>query len=417
MTHDRTARRARRALRTLAVAIVVAAAIPAAVTAQSDPGGTVPTGVSPVTPTPGASAFNGNGMWIWVMSRTYGGNIAKITAKARANNIGTLFIKSGDGVSAWKQFSPQLVSALHAQGFRVCGWQYVYGSRPLAEAYVSARAKAAGADCFAIDAESEYEGRYRAADQYVTKLRALVGPSFPISLAGFPYVDYHPAFPYSVFLAPGGAQYNQPQMYWQAIGTSVDQNFAHTYVNNRLYKRAIYPLGQTYDRAPPAQVRRFRQVARAYGAGGVSWWVWQETLGAAWTALSAQVAALSQYRPASSYPRLPKGARGDQVVWAQQLLYGAGQQGPIDGVFGAQMAKAVKAFQAAHGLPATGALDNATWPVLLRSTPARVHWRPYRRGVKAYVAHAAHRRGAALSLPAPRSASLPAVRREIPRHR
>jgi len=66
-------------------AIVVAAAIPAAVTAQSDRGGTVPTGVPPVTPTPGASAFNGNGMWIWVLPRTYGGNIAKITAKARAN--------------------------------------------------------------------------------------------------------------------------------------------------------------------------------------------------------------------------------------------------------------------------------------------------------------------------------------------
>jgi len=96
VTHDRTARLARRALRTLATAIVVAAAIPAAVTAQSDRGGTVPTGVPPVTPTPGASAFNGNGMWIWVLPRTYGGNIAKITAKARANNIGTLFIKSGD---------------------------------------------------------------------------------------------------------------------------------------------------------------------------------------------------------------------------------------------------------------------------------------------------------------------------------
>ena len=123
----------------------------------------------------------------------------------------------------------------------MCGWQYVYGNSPIGEANVSAWAKRAGADCFVIDAEAEYQGKYVSADLYVRRLRALVGPSYPIALAPFPYVDYHPGFPYSVFLAPGAAQANQPQMYWHTIGTSVDQNFSHTYTWNRIYKRPIFP--------------------------------------------------------------------------------------------------------------------------------------------------------------------------------
>ncbi len=69
-----------------------------------------------------------------------------------------------------------------------------------------------------IDAEGHYEGRYAQAPTYMRTLRALVGPDYPIALAAFPYVDYHPAFPFSVFLGPGGAQYNAPQLYWKTIG-------------------------------------------------------------------------------------------------------------------------------------------------------------------------------------------------------
>ena len=43
-----------------------------------------------------------------------------------------------------------------------------------------------------------------AADLYVDKLRRRIGSRFPTALTSFPYVDYHPALPYSVFLGPGG---------------------------------------------------------------------------------------------------------------------------------------------------------------------------------------------------------------------
>ena len=47
----------------------------------------------------------------------------------------TLFVKSSDGSSNyWSQFSPQLVAELHANGLKVCAWQYVYGTNPAGEA-------------------------------------------------------------------------------------------------------------------------------------------------------------------------------------------------------------------------------------------------------------------------------------------
>jgi hypothetical protein len=399
----------RRALIALALAAVLG--LPTAARAAN--GGTQPAPGSAPPSAPsvrGASALHGTGMWIWILRRSHGGNVSRIVAQARRYRVRTLFIKSGDGVNWWSQFSPSLVRALKRSGLRVCGWQYVYGDRPLAEAYVSARARRAGADCFVIDAESEYEGRYVAADQYVRKLRALVGRSYPIALAGFPYVDFHPSFPYSVFLAPGAAQFNQPQMYWRTIGTTVDANFAHTYTYNRVYKRSIFPLGQTYDRAPPAQIRRFRQVAISYGARGVSWWDWQETLDAGWRAIGDPVSRLAGYVPSNAYPLLRRGSRGDLVVWAQQLLWSTGRRVPVDGVYGAGTAAAVADFQQQRGLPATGQIADMTWPALLRYRPVSVRWRSAGRGVQAYPA----RRGGPLSAPAPRSASLRARGREIP---
>jgi hypothetical protein len=353
-------------------------------------------------------------MWIWQMPRTEGGDAARIVAKARQYNVKTVFIKSGDGTNRWGQFTPQLVSALRQAGLRVCGWQYVYGDKPVGEALVSAAAKQAGADCFVIDAESEYEGKYAAADQYVRKLRELVGTSYPLSVAAFPYVDYHPGFPYSVFLAAGAAQANQPQMYWRAIGTTVDANFAHTYTWNRLYKRPIFPLGQTYDRTPPAQVQRFRQVALAYGARSVSWWEWGQTVPQDWRALGDPVAALTQYKPSDAYPRLALRARGDFVVWAQQHLYSAGYKLPLDGVFGAATRNAVLDFQRQRGLAVTGSLDDPTWRILLRLRPVAVRWRKVGTRTNATPARALRTGRGAVAAAEPRSASLPARGREIP---
>jgi Putative peptidoglycan binding domain len=313
----------------------------------------------------------GDGMWIWYVSRSSRGKPGKIARKAHRHGIETVHIKSGDGTRYWGQFSSRLVSALKARGLNVCAWQFLYGRKPAREARVGAAAVSRGADCLVLDVEGQYEGRYPQASTYMATLRSLVGPDYPLALTSFPYVDYHPALPYSVFLGPGGAQYNLPQLYWKTIGTTVDAGYAHTWVWNRIYDRAILPLGQVYLNPKPGQIRRFRALAMSHGFEGVSWWSWQSARKRQWKAVGAPVSPAT-VTPYQSYPFLRLGSKGDFVAWAQQLLAGAGFSVPITGYYLASTQSAVSAFQAANGLPQTGNLDVPTWPVLLQSDPVPV---------------------------------------------
>jgi Putative peptidoglycan binding domain len=363
----------------------------------------------------GASVLDGTGMWIWYLSASQGGDPVAIGRQAAAHAIRTVFLKSGDGANNWAQFSPANVAALKAQGLHVCAWQYVYGNSPLAEAQVGIQSAHNGAECLVIDAESEYEGRYAQAQQYIQALRKALGPAYPIGLASFPYVDYHPAFPYSVFLGPGGAQYNLPQMYWQDIGTSVDAVYAHTWPLNRVYGAPIYPLGQIYNSPPFSAVLRFRQDAAAYGAAGVSWWDWQEATTAGWGAVGAPIQPLPPPSPAPGYPRLSNGSSGDLVVWAQEHLVAAGATIATDGSFGPKTATAVRAFQTSKGIPATGVIDATTWPALLALKPAAADWAGAARVAGAAGASGGSGAVAGSGRNGPKSAFLPAVRDEIGR--
>jgi Putative peptidoglycan binding domain len=356
-------------------------------------------------------------MWIWYVSKASGGKLSAIISTARRYHIGTLMIKSGDGSDRWSQFSRKLVRTLHAAGLEVCAWQYVYGNHPIAEAKVGAAAVQNGADCLLIDAEADYEGKYVRAQQYIRELRHLIGTKFPVGLASFPYVDYHPSLPYSVFMGPGAAQYDVPQMYWPDIRTTVDTVYSHTYSFNDPYVRPIAPLGEVAGDPAPRQVERFRKLARVYGATGVSWWDWQESSVRDWQAVGATVGNLNA-QPLVELPILSRHGkatinRGDLVVWAQEHLLSAGYHVRIDGVFGTQMQSDVRSFQAAHGLSGTGRVDAATWLYLLGYPAARVTWTS--QGARPARATTASPRDG-LVLPPPRSARLGAVRYEIPAH-
>jgi peptidoglycan hydrolase-like protein with peptidoglycan-binding domain len=329
----------------------------------------------PTATTASGTAFEGQGMWIWYVNQSDGGNVASIVAQAHAAGVTTLFIKSSDGGSNyWSQFSPELVALLHANGLKVCAWQYVYGTNPTGEASLGAEAVANGADCLVIDAESEYEGHYGAAQTYIADLRAAIGPSYPLGLASFPYVYDHTSFPYSVFLGPNGAQFNAPQMYWKDIGNSVDTAYANTYISNRVYGRPIFPLGQTYNHPSSAELVRFREEAVDYGASGLSWWDWQETPASGWTALAEPLAPLSTVVPNPGYTELTVGNRGDPVLWMQEHLASAIPAQATTGIFDATTAANLAAFQSAHGIAPTGKTEAATWQALLALPPVAVNW-------------------------------------------
>lgn len=391
-------------MRTRAVAIACCALATGAICAAGPPReARSQTPEAPPADTAGQGPLAGDGMWIWYVSKA-GGSAARIAKKAKRRGIEVVLIKAGDAGSTWSQFSASLVSELKARGLKVCGWQFVYGRRPKAEAKVGAAAAGRGADCLVIDAEGHYEGRYPQASTYMRALRGRVGPDYPLGLSSFPYVDYHPAFPYSVFLGPGGAQYNLPQIYWKTIGDRVDEAFVHTWVFNRAYGRPILPTGQTYLNPKPEQIKRFRRLALAHGMAGVSWWSWQHSRKRQWKAVSRPVAPIFGYQRYDSFPFLKQGSKGDLVAWAQQLLAGGGYSTPVTGYFEGPTRSAVLAFQSAKALPQSGTLDVPTWDLLLQNPALPVRWT--KRG-----AVAASGSGA---LPAPRSARLPAKRYEIP---
>jgi hypothetical protein len=392
--------------------VIAIAAMPPAASAETGGAGEV---MEPVIPGPvaipaGSSPFDRQGQWIWYVSKSHGGSISRIVAQAKRFDIGTLYIKAGDGRDTWSQFNPALVDGLHAGGLDVCAWTFVYGNSPVAEARVAAEAVRDGADCYVIDAEGHYEGKYAAADRFIRALRARIGDEFPVSLAAFPYVDYHPSFPYSVFFGPGGATYNQPQMYWRAIETSVRSVYEHTYLFNRLWDVPLYPLGQTYGGANRRDIRLFRRFGVSYGGLQPSWWDWQETTGAGWHALGADnLGPIPSYRPITTHPLLKRGSRGDLVVWAQEHLRAAGENVPVTGVFGKITRAAVRDFQKTTGLRVDGAIGTATWQALIAYEPVRWLWA----GRRAKRTRAGATVSRAIPPSRPLSASLPAKAYEI----
>ena len=328
--------------------------------------------VAPVTPGTLPEPVQGNGQWIWMMSRS--GSIASIIARAQRNGLRTLYIKSGDGRSYWTQFD-KAVGPLKAAGLRVCAWQYVIGRRPEAEAAIAARAVRAGADCFVIDAESEFErykDRYSRVKRYMRALRAQVGPTYPVGMTSFPYVDYHGPFPYSAFFTgPDAANFNMPQVYWKAFRTSASKAVDRTLRWNRLFGVPIALLGSTYMRESRAEITAFRCASQVAGIQGVSWWDWQETRASQWSALGSPLTCRTTASATARYAAFGRGSRGDHVRRLQQLLVAAGVPVPVNGVFGPATATALSQFRAARGLAQSALTDDPTWSALLTGSGAQ----------------------------------------------
>ncbi len=315
----------------------------------------------------GISALRGPSLWI-----VHAGEPAAIAVQARQAGVRTLLVKAADGTTPDPQFSPALVSALRASGLTVCGWTFAYGSEPAAEAAAAVASVRAGAQCLVVDAEGEYDSRYGSAQVFVRSLRSALGPGFPIALAGQAETFQHPKFPYSVFLGPGAFQLDMPQIYWHDLGLSVPAAYRLAIAENTLYGRPIVPVGQLYGGVGAQEVAQFAALADEYGSPGASFF----DLDSAEPALLAAV--VPRLRPDVRIVARPStirpGADGDAVLWAQELLNGAGARLPAGGYFGAQTARALVRFQARHDLRRSGILDAPTWRALLRVRPRVPSW-------------------------------------------
>ncbi len=322
---------------------------------------------------PASSPFAGTALWIAQVAQVPGQvSPEQLATQARTAGVHTLYVKGADGSTPDSQFTPALAGALQTGGISVCAWTFAYGLNPAGEAAAAVAAVRNGAQCLVVDAEGQYDGRYGAAQTFVRSLRSQLGSKFPIGLAGQAEVLQHPTFPYSVFLGPGGFNFDLPQIYWLDLHQSVAAAYATTIGSNSIYGRQVLPVGQLYGAPAPPEVARFRSLAGAYGLSGASFFDLE-------SAQPGQIASFALAPPrlsrrSANPPILRAGADGDEIVWAQELLNGAGARLPVGGFFGAQTANALAHFQARHHLRANGALGPATWKALLRLHAREPSW-------------------------------------------
>lgn len=328
--------------------------------------------------------FAHTALWVNTLAPQQTGQ--QLVAEAAAAGVSTLYVKAAEGTTPEPQFTGALVSEMQYYGATVCAWTFAYGQNPEGEAAAAVAAVREGAQCLVVDAESQYDSLYGAAQLFVRTLRSQLGAGFPIGLAGEAEVLEHPKFPYSVFLGPGGFNVVLPQIYWLEFGVSVDAAFTDAIGANSIYGRPILPVGQlfgSYRRdalAPlgpppvpmPAELKRFRALTRAYGLPGESFFDLDVAKPEQLSALNAPPPRLRSR--AVLAPTLHAGADGDEIVQAQELLNAAGAHLPVGGFFGAETARAIFSFQARHHIHGSGVLNAATWKALLRFHPREPSW-------------------------------------------
>lgn len=101
------------------------------------------------------------------------------------------------------------------------------------------------------------------------------------------------------------------------------------------------------------------------GALSISWPAWARAAPAAAGALDFEA-----FNAARDTPVLQQGSRGAAVARAQILLDRAWfSPGEIDGLYGSNLQRMVRAWQRAQGLTDTGAIDAATWQALYQASP------------------------------------------------
>src|SRR5438045_303669 len=86
--------------RTPLAAAIAGAAVIAVIGATATGAGAAHSGGATAPSSAHSTPLDGNGMWIWYVSKS-GGSANAIINRARAHHIHTLFIKSGDGTGFW----------------------------------------------------------------------------------------------------------------------------------------------------------------------------------------------------------------------------------------------------------------------------------------------------------------------------
>ena len=324
----------------------------------------------------------GKGMWLWQEDRTEGGDVSRIVQKAIDHGLTHLYVRTG---SSWMGFYAQpfldrLLPVAHAAGLRVYGWDFPSLENWLVDAERSLAAirhttpDGHRIDGFAADIETHTEGTRltpESAFAYGTYLRQGVGNDYPLIACVPRPTPRRPDFPFPHVVAQFDAI--APMVYW--LNRQPDSDVAGAVEYLKQFGKPIMPVGQAYDGGPEGgrpgvpprnELLSFIETAERHGAVGVSFWSWQAADQQAWDAIrDASQFVVYEHRANQT------GGRNRMV---QALLTSLGFPVRPTGDWDGPTQEAVRAFQRASGIPATGELDGATRNRLL--TPLAPPIRP-----------------------------------------
>lgn len=287
--------------------------------------------------------IRGKGMWIWQLWAASSGNLSVVIDKLKSVGVTWVVIKMADSDSYYNRSTKSLytwastyggmdsvVSTFHANGIKIMGYQYVYGTphwslgfseSDVANMILSVK----GIDGLLVDAEIEYEtlaANSSTAQSYMDSIRAHYPSSF-VALTSWARVAVHSTFPWVAFLTR--VDVNMPQTYWAARPTtpttelsrmSTDfTNYTNTWVGQGYTAAAkpIMPLGQAYGTVQAGEVSTFCNLSQStYVYPGVSLWeyaqvaqpyIWDE-YAAAWklTSVSEGISTTTRYGLSQNFP-------------------------------------------------------------------------------------------------------------------
>ncbi len=224
----------------------------------------------------------GKGIYLWQIMRVAGGDPYTIAKQAAAGHLTHVVIKVADGKYPYNYYGgvdrvPAVVAELRARGIQPWGWQYVYGSDPVAEAQKAVeRVKQFNLTGFVVNAEGQFKaaGMDTVARTYMKELRKGL-PSLPIALSSYRYPTVHLDFPFKAFL--DYCDFNMPQVYWLEA-TNPGQQLVRCVNEFQSLKpgQPIVPTGSAFAwgswAATPQQLIEFLAKARELNLPGANFW-------------------------------------------------------------------------------------------------------------------------------------------------
>ena len=220
--------------------------------------------------TPDLAPLYGKTLYVWEASAS--GGTEGVIAHARSIGANAVLVKAWDGPNFWSnQFTAAAVAAWKAAGLIVGAWGYVRPSDISSCPIMAKQAVTCGAQYLVLDVETEWEiaGSPGLADTLGAAMRKEL-PDTLIGFTTFALPKLHRQFPYLNFAR--WCDFVQPQVYFATAGIAPQAMLDDSLAQLSGYGKRIFPVGQAYPPATPAQIAMFGAYLVDRWIEGVSWW-------------------------------------------------------------------------------------------------------------------------------------------------